>query len=153
MANGKPRTTGAPLLADALAALDCRVTEIIPLDTHAILIGVVEDIIFGPQRLPLIHFEPGSPHPRARPGRVMSAGQTPRTGAQYLDPSPKTAAASISKARWSKTSPPIRRFAARPASLARLFDVAADPANREAMTFSSPVTGKPVWRCYHIPRR
>jgi flavin reductase (DIM6/NTAB) family NADH-FMN oxidoreductase RutF len=52
----KTAATGAPMLADALAALDCRVTEIIPLDTHAILIGVVEDIIFGPQRPPLIHF-------------------------------------------------------------------------------------------------
>jgi flavin reductase (NADH)/cob(II)yrinic acid a,c-diamide reductase len=51
--------TGAPLLADALAALDCRVTEIIPLDTHAILIGVVEDIQFGGQRPPLVHFEGG----------------------------------------------------------------------------------------------
>ena len=49
--------TGAPVLSDALAALDCRVTEIIPLDSHAILIGVVEDIIFGPARPPLIHFE------------------------------------------------------------------------------------------------
>jgi flavin reductase (DIM6/NTAB) family NADH-FMN oxidoreductase RutF len=49
--------TGAPMLFDALAALDCRVTEIIPLDSHAILIGVVEDIVFGPRRSPLIHFE------------------------------------------------------------------------------------------------
>jgi flavin reductase (DIM6/NTAB) family NADH-FMN oxidoreductase RutF len=55
----KTASTGAPMLGDALAALDCRVTEIIPLDTHAILIGVVEDIIFGPHRLPLIHFEAG----------------------------------------------------------------------------------------------
>ncbi|HEX3486646.1 MAG TPA: flavin reductase family protein [Micropepsaceae bacterium] len=53
------RTTGAPILADALAALDCRITEIIPLDTHAILIGEVEDILFGPNRPPLIHFEAG----------------------------------------------------------------------------------------------
>ena len=55
----KTAITGAPMLADALAALDCRVTEIIPLDTHAILIGVVEDIHFGPHRPPLIHFEAG----------------------------------------------------------------------------------------------
>ena len=55
----KTCVTGAPLLADSLAALDCRVTEIIPLDTHAILIGVVEDILFGPHREPLIHFEAG----------------------------------------------------------------------------------------------
>jgi flavin reductase (DIM6/NTAB) family NADH-FMN oxidoreductase RutF len=55
----KDRLTGAPVLVDALAALDCRVTEIIPLDTHAILIGVVEDVLFGPRRPPLIHFEAG----------------------------------------------------------------------------------------------
>ena len=55
----RERMTGAPVLADALAALDCRVTNIIPLDTHAILIGVVEDVMFGPRRPPLIHFEAG----------------------------------------------------------------------------------------------
>jgi cob(II)yrinic acid a,c-diamide reductase len=49
--------TGAPILADGLAALDCRVTNIIPLDTHAILIGEVQDIVFGPHAAPLIHFE------------------------------------------------------------------------------------------------
>lgn len=37
------------------------------------------------------------------------------------------------------------------ASIARLYDVAADPANREVMTFASPRTGKPVLRCYQIP--
>jgi len=51
------RVTGAPVLADALAALDCRVIEMIPLDSHAILIGAVEDISFGPKRPPLIHFQ------------------------------------------------------------------------------------------------
>jgi flavin reductase (DIM6/NTAB) family NADH-FMN oxidoreductase RutF len=51
--------TGAPLFAEALAALDCRVTDIMPLDTHAILVGVVEAIHFGPRALPLVHFESG----------------------------------------------------------------------------------------------
>jgi flavin reductase (DIM6/NTAB) family NADH-FMN oxidoreductase RutF len=51
------RMTGAPILADALAALDCRVTNIIPLDSHAILIGEVADIVFGPHAAPLIHFQ------------------------------------------------------------------------------------------------
>jgi len=51
------RITGAPVLADALAALDCRVTEIIPLDSHAILIWMVEDVMFVPARPPLIHFQ------------------------------------------------------------------------------------------------
>lgn len=51
------RVTGAPVLADALAGLDCRITQIVPLDTHAILIGVVEDVVFGARRAPLINFE------------------------------------------------------------------------------------------------
>ena len=50
------RVTGAPVLADALAGLDCRVVEIVPIDSHAIFIGVVEDVIFGPRRAPLLHF-------------------------------------------------------------------------------------------------
>ena len=60
-ANSEWRTavTGAPLFADALAALDCRVTDIMPLDTHSILVGVVEDIHFGPRGRPLVHFEGG----------------------------------------------------------------------------------------------
>lgn len=33
----------------------------------------------------------------------------------------------------------------------RLFDYAAAPENRERMTFTSPDTGGPVWRCYQIP--
>lgn len=51
------RVTGAPVLADALAGLDCSVTQIVPLDTHAILIGMVEDVVFGANRAPLINFE------------------------------------------------------------------------------------------------
>jgi flavin reductase (DIM6/NTAB) family NADH-FMN oxidoreductase RutF len=51
--------TGAPLFADALAALDCRVTDIMPLDTHAILVGVVEGIHFGQRGRPLVHFDGG----------------------------------------------------------------------------------------------
>jgi 4-hydroxyphenylacetate 3-monooxygenase len=37
-------------------------------------------------------------------------------------------------------------------SIARLFDFAAAQENREAMTFPSPDSGAPVWRCYQIPR-
>jgi flavin reductase (DIM6/NTAB) family NADH-FMN oxidoreductase RutF len=55
--NWQERVTGAPVLADALAGLDCSITQIVPLDTHAILIGVVEDVAFGANRAPLINFE------------------------------------------------------------------------------------------------
>ena len=48
---------GVPMLAGALASLDCLVVQMSVLDTHAIIIGVVEDATFGPLRQPLIHFE------------------------------------------------------------------------------------------------
>ena len=48
------------------------------------------------------------------------------------------------------TTHPAFRGAAR--SIAGLWDIAADPNNRELMTYKSPLTGKPVLRCYHIPR-
>jgi 4-hydroxyphenylacetate 3-monooxygenase len=47
------------------------------------------------------------------------------------------------------TTHPAFRAGAR--SLARLLDYAAAPENREAMTFPSPDTGAPVWRCWQIP--
>src|ERR1700739_3724725 len=45
---------------------------------------------------------------------------------------------------------PAFRQAAR--SIAPLFDSAADPAQRERMTYPSPKTGAPVWRAWQIPR-
>jgi 4-hydroxyphenylacetate 3-monooxygenase len=42
-------------------------------------------------------------------------------------------------------------FKAGARTLARLFDYAADPDNRDRMTFTSPDTGGPVWRCFQIP--
>ncbi|MGD9945373.1 MAG: 4-hydroxyphenylacetate 3-hydroxylase family protein [Burkholderiaceae bacterium] len=43
-------------------------------------------------------------------------------------------------------------FAGAARSAARLFDMAADPAMRERMTYASPSSGKPVLRAYQIPR-
>ena len=48
------------------------------------------------------------------------------------------------------TEHPAFREAAR--SVARLYDIAAAPENRELMTFTSPKTGEPVLRAYQIPR-
>jgi flavin reductase (DIM6/NTAB) family NADH-FMN oxidoreductase RutF len=50
---------GVPMLVGALAALDCSIVQMSVLDTHAIVIGVVEHAIFGRLREPLIHFEAG----------------------------------------------------------------------------------------------
>jgi len=49
------------------------------------------------------------------------------------------------------TSHPAFRGAAQ--SIAGLWDIASDPANRELMTYASPRTGKPVLWCYHVPQR
>jgi 4-hydroxyphenylacetate 3-monooxygenase len=52
----------------------------------------------------------------------------------------------------------VRNVATHPAfkgaarSAARLYDIAADPAMRERMTYTSPTTGGPVLRAYQIPR-
>ena len=48
------------------------------------------------------------------------------------------------------TRHPAFREAAR--SVARLYDIAAAPENRERMTFASPKTGQPVLRAWQIPR-
>src|SRR5947207_8729005 len=42
-------------------------------------------------------------------------------------------------------------FRAGARSIARLFEFAAAQENREAMTYPSPDTGAPVWRCWQIP--
>ena len=45
-----------------------------------------------------------------------------------------------------------RAFRGGARSMARLFDFAAAPENRETMTFVPPEGGEPVWRCWQIPR-
>jgi flavin reductase (DIM6/NTAB) family NADH-FMN oxidoreductase RutF len=51
-----PLVTGAPVLADGLAAFDCRVEEIIERHTHAILIGAVEAVRVPGADEALIHW-------------------------------------------------------------------------------------------------
>ncbi|MSP93823.1 MAG: 4-hydroxyphenylacetate 3-hydroxylase [Alphaproteobacteria bacterium] len=74
-----------------------------------------------------------------------------RSGAQYLD-SIRADGRKVyldGEAVSDVTTHPALRGAAR--SIARLYDVAADPANAELMTFTSP-KGSPALRCYHIPK-
>ena len=49
--------TGAPVLADAMAAFDCRLIEAKQVATHMILIGEVEAIHMGPDSAALMYFE------------------------------------------------------------------------------------------------
>jgi flavin reductase (DIM6/NTAB) family NADH-FMN oxidoreductase RutF len=48
--------TGAPVLVDALAALDCRVEEIVERHTHAIVIGAVQAARLGGKKSGLLHW-------------------------------------------------------------------------------------------------
>ncbi|MGI8912546.1 MAG: flavin reductase family protein [Chloroflexota bacterium] len=50
--------TGAPLLDDCLAYLDCRVMEAFETRDHTLYVGVVEDAA-GEDRRPLLHWERG----------------------------------------------------------------------------------------------
>jgi 4-hydroxyphenylacetate 3-monooxygenase len=82
---------------------------------------------------------------------IVREGRSLRTGAEYLR--------SLNDGRQvfvdgEKVADVTRHRAFREAAraVARLYDIAADPANRELMTFASPTTGAPVLRCFQIPR-
>ena len=79
-----------------------------------------------------------------------SAGSL-RTGADYLRSLDDGRAVFVDGERVTDVvRHPAFREAAR--SIARLYDIAAAPENRERMTFPSPRTGLPVLRAYQIPR-
>jgi len=52
-------TTGAPILTDALVALDCRLVEARVMATHLILFGEVVDVQIGERQQPLIYVDRG----------------------------------------------------------------------------------------------
>src|SRR5262245_41651139 len=84
--------------------------------------------------------------------RPKTAAATPlRTGADYLRSlnDGRTVFVDGEKVK-DVTKHKAFREAAR--SVARLYDIAAEPGNRELMTFTSPRTGGPVLRAYQIPR-
>jgi flavin reductase (DIM6/NTAB) family NADH-FMN oxidoreductase RutF len=51
-----PLVSGAPVLADALAAIDCHVEEILDRHSHAIIIGAVRDVRFDGEASALLHW-------------------------------------------------------------------------------------------------
>ena len=52
-------TTGAPVLLDAVGAIDCRLEEAIERHGVVIAIGRVVDMLEGPPAAPLVHFRGG----------------------------------------------------------------------------------------------
>src|SRR5438876_142591 len=84
------------------------------------------------------------------PGR-SGAGRPLRTGADYLQSLNDGRQVFVEGERVADvTRHGAFREAAR--SLARLYDIAAAPENRELMTFPSPAGGEPVLRAYQIPK-
>jgi 4-hydroxyphenylacetate 3-monooxygenase len=82
---------------------------------------------------------------------TRTAAPSLRTGTDYLESLNDGRQVFVNGEKVADvTKHPAFREAAR--SVARLYDIAADPANRELMTFPSPRTGAPVLRCYQIPR-
>ena len=84
-------------------------------------------------------------------GKTATSGAPLRTGAEYLK-SLRDGRRVFLDGELVKdvTEHPALREAAR--SIARLYDIAAAPENRELMTFTSPKTGQPVHRGYQIPK-
>ncbi len=82
---------------------------------------------------------------------LTSAGRPLRTGAEYLRSLDDGRQVFLDGERVADvTKHKAFREAAR--SVARLYNIAAAPENRERMTFPSPKTGAPVLRCFQIPR-
>jgi 4-hydroxyphenylacetate 3-monooxygenase len=79
------------------------------------------------------------------------AAPSPRTGADYLR-SLRDGRQVFVDGELVKDVTEHHAFRQAARSLAHLFDIAADPAMRERMTFASPRTGAPVLRAYQIPR-
>src|SRR5215213_6368051 len=81
----------------------------------------------------------------------VAASHSLRTGADYLASLRDGRQVFVEGERVADvTQHEAFREAAR--SIASLYDIAADPGNRERMTFPSPATGAPVLRTYQIPK-
>jgi flavin reductase (DIM6/NTAB) family NADH-FMN oxidoreductase RutF len=55
-ASWKSLTTGAPILEDALGAMDCKLEETFERHGICIVLGRVVDVLIGPEAAPLVHF-------------------------------------------------------------------------------------------------
>ncbi len=88
---------------------------------------------------------------RVATAKSATGGASLRTGEEYLR-SLKDGRRIYLDGEMVKdvTEHPALREAAR--SVARLYDIAAAPENRELMTFTSPKTGQPVLRAFQIPK-
>ena len=99
-----------------------------------------------------IEAAPATATSEAAPARSSAYRQANlRTGEEYLRSLKDGRCVYVDGERVKDvTVHPAFREAAK--SVARLFDIAAAPENREIMTYPSPKTGAPVWRAWQIPK-
>ncbi len=76
----------------------------------------------------------------------------PRTGAAFLADLARNPRQVIYEGEVVRDVTTHPAFRAAACSIARLYDIAADPALRERMTFAMPGNGERALRCYQIPR-
>jgi 4-hydroxyphenylacetate 3-monooxygenase len=81
---------------------------------------------------------------------MLSSGL--RTGADYLRQISDDGRHVYIDGELVKNVPAHKAFRGAARSMARLWDIAADPALRDEMTFASPTSGAPVLRCFHVPK-
>lgn len=74
-----------------------------------------------------------------------------RSGAQYLDALKNDGRHVYINGEEVRDVTTHPAFAEAARSMAKLFDIASDPANRELMTYPSPSTGEPVNRIWQLP--
>jgi|SRR5579885_1264636 len=81
-----------------------------------------------------------------------AAGTGLRTGADYIDSLRGDGRRVIVDGETVRDVTTHAGFRAAVRSVAALWDLAADPVSRPVMTYPSPRTGRPVLRCWEIPR-
>ncbi len=74
-----------------------------------------------------------------------------RTGAQYLEALKNDGRRVFIDGEEVRDVTTHPAFADAARTIAKLFDIASDPANRELMTYPSPTTGEPVNRVWQLP--
>jgi len=84
--------------------------------------------------------------------KIQSPADGLRTGARYLDDIRDDGRQIMYDGEIVRDVTTHGAFRAAAASIATLYDLAAEPARRDQMTYASPTTGRPVLRCYQIPR-
>lgn len=87
---------------------------------------------------------PPSAAPRAAPGAM-------RTGADYIASIRNDGRHVVHDGEVVRDVTTHPAFAGAVRSVARMWDIAADPALRDVMTYTSPITGNPALRCYQMP--